>query len=87
MQLSLKNTITTETAQILCQFKDVKIYDSTKISLPDKLAESWPGLDGRNAKSSLKIQIAYILLSKSITNLKLTKFPGTDTFYTEQIIT
>lgn len=86
IQFSLKGSLTAETSQILCQFKDVKIYDSTRISLPNKLAELWPGLGGRNAKSSLKIQTAYSLLSKSITNLELTKSPGTDASYNEQII-
>ncbi|MCK8826122.1 IS4 family transposase [Fuchsiella alkaliacetigena] len=86
MDFTANKLLSVETAKILTQFEDIKIYDSTRISLPDKLAQVWPGLGGRNSNSSLKIQAGYSLLSKAIVNLELTKSPGTDVSYNNKII-
>jgi len=86
MQMAVGKTLHIKTAEVLSQFKDVKICDSTKITLPDKLAEIWPGLGGRNAKASLKIQGVYSLLSSSFTSIELTKAPGTDSIYCEKLL-
>lgn len=64
----------------------VTICDNTKITLLDKLAEIWPGLGGRNAKASLKIQGVYSLLSSSFTSIELTEAPGSDTIYSEKLL-
>jgi hypothetical protein len=63
MKFTLQKSVSAKTVKILSQFRDVKICDSTKITLPDKLANLWPGLGGRNAKSALKIQCIYSLIS------------------------
>lgn len=86
MNITIQKVVPAKSAIILAQFKDVKICDSTKISLPDKLVDLWPGLGGRNAKSSLKIQGVYSLISSSFTNLELTKAPGNDTTYLAKLL-
>lgn len=86
MTMAVGKALPVKTAKVLSQFKDVKICDSTKITLPDKLAEIWPGLGGRNAKASLKIQGVYSLLSSSFTSIELTKAPGSDTTYSEKLL-
>lgn len=86
MNFTINKSLSVETAEILSQFEDVKIYDSTRISLPDKLAQIWPGLGGRNSDSSLKIQAGYSLLSKTITSFELTESPGTDVSYNDRIV-
>lgn len=86
MAMAVGKALPIKTAKILSQFKDVKICDSTKITLPDKLAKIWPGLGGRNAKASLKIQGVYSLLSSSFTSIELTKAPGTDNIYCERLL-
>ena len=86
MKIAVEKAVPAKTAEILFQFKDVKICDSTKITLPDKLADTWPGLGGRNAKSSLKIQGLYSLISSSFSNLELTKAPGNDTTYNKSLV-
>lgn len=86
MAMAIGKTLPIKTAEVLSQFKDVKICDSTKITLPDKLAEIWPGLGGYNAKASLKIQGVYSLISSSFTSIELTKAPGTDNIYCEKLL-
>lgn len=87
MQKTMNKVIPIKTASILTQFKDVKICDSTKITLPNKLASLYPGLGGRNAKSALKIQGVYSLISSGFSNIELTKAPGADTTYTDRLLT
>jgi hypothetical protein len=87
MAITLKNIIPAKSAEILSQFKDVKIADSTKITLPDKLAVLWPGLGGRNAASALKIQGVFSLISGCFSSIELTKAPGADTTYKNQLLT
>jgi len=86
MQQAMNKVIPVKTATILTQFKDVKICDSTKITLPDKLVDIHPGLGGRNAKSSLKIQGVYSLISSGFSSIELTKAPGADTTYTDDLL-
>lgn len=86
MIIAVGKALPIKAANILSVFKDVKICDSTKITLPDKLEGLWPGLGGRNAKSSLKIQGVYSLLSSSFTSIELTKAPGTDNIYCEKLL-
>lgn len=87
MQITINNMLAVKTTKIFSQFKDVKIYDSTKITLPNKLANIWPGLGGSNAKSALKIQGVYSLVSSLFSNIELTKAPGPDTCYTDKLLT
>lgn len=87
MHLTINNMLTAKTTKIFSQFKDVKICDSTKITLPDKLSNIWPGLGGSNAKSALKIQGVYSLVSSLFGSIELTKAPGPDTTYTDKLLT
>jgi hypothetical protein len=86
MTMTVSKVLPVKTAKVLFQFKDVKICDTTKISLPDKLTEVLPGLGGHNAKGSLKIQGVYSLLSSSFTSIELTKSPGSDTMYSKNLL-
>ncbi|ABR47572.1 transposase, IS4 family protein [Alkaliphilus metalliredigens QYMF] len=86
MQKSMNSVIPVKTAAILEQFKDVKICDSTKITLPDKLVALYPGLGGRNAKSSLKVQGIYSLIPARFSSLEITKAPGADTTYNDKLL-
>jgi len=86
MNFTINESLAVEIVEIISQFKDVKIYDSSRITLPDKLAEILPGLGGRNSDSSLRIQACYSLLSKIITSFELTESPGTDASYNDQIL-
>jgi hypothetical protein len=86
MMLSIKKTLRVKHIEILSHFKDVKVCDSTKISLPDKLKDLWPGLGGCNAKSSLKIQGVYSLLSSCFSTIEIMKAPGNDTTYSEKLL-
>lgn len=83
---TMEKIIPVKTADILAQFKNVKVCDSTKITLPDKLADLYPGLGGRNAKASLKIHGVYSLISSGFSSIELTKAPGADTTYTERLL-
>ena len=65
---------------------NIKIYDSTRIYLRDKLGDAWPGLGGRNINASLKIQAGYSLFFKRTFHFELVKSPGTDATYTDKII-
>lgn len=87
MQITINNMLEVKTTKIFSQFRDVKICDSTKITLPNKLANIWPGLGGSNAKSALKIQGVYSLVSSLFSNIELTKAPGPDTTYTDKLLT
>jgi hypothetical protein len=87
MQTTINNMLAVKITKIFSQFKDVKICDSTKITLPNKLANIWPGLGGSNAKSALKIQGVYSLVSSLFSNIELTKAPGSDTTYTDKLLT
>lgn len=55
MDYTSKRALSTETIEILRQFRDVYICDSSIISLPDKLEEQHKGLGGTNAKAAVKI--------------------------------
>ena len=86
MKISLRRAMPAKAADILSSFKDVKICDSTTITLPDKLADIWPGIGGKNAKSSVKIQGVYSLVSSCFSSLELTRSPGVDTTYSSKLL-
>lgn len=86
LKITAQKAIKVKTANVLSNFTDVKICDSTKISLPDKLADLWPGLGGRNAKASLKIQGVYSLTSSCFSSIEITKSPGSDTAYLSKLL-
>lgn len=86
IEYSTKSTCCVETINTLKQFNAVYICDSTIVSLPDKLAEAWKGLGGRNAKAALKIQVTYNILARCYKNIEITKAPGNDSGYTKNIV-
>jgi len=59
-----KHSVTTETIEVLKQFKHVYICDSTLLSLPDKLQAIFKGLGGTNAKAAVKIQLMFSLMER-----------------------
>jgi len=64
------------TAPVLQKFTQVRIGDSTTITLPDELANQFPGCGGKgnSGKAALKIQVLWDLVSGTI--LKLLVEPG-----------
>jgi hypothetical protein len=83
---SARKAVNVKTTGVLNQFTDIKICDSTKITLPDKLADTWKGLGGNNAKAALKIRTVCSLKTKTICNMELMKVPGTDASYNHQLL-
>lgn len=63
-EYAASHEISTEIIEVLKQFKDVRICDSTIISLSDKLKEIWKGLGGKNAKAALKIQSSFSVIKR-----------------------
>lgn len=64
------------TAPLLRRFTQVRIGDSTTITLPDELADQFPGCGGKgnSGRAALKIQVLWDLVSGTI--LKLLVEPG-----------
>lgn len=50
------------------------------------MVDIYPGLGGYNAKSSLKIQEVYSLISSGFSSIELIKAPGADTTYTDDLL-
>ena len=82
----LKNSLRNETIEVLKQFRDVLICDSTTISLPDKLKDTYKGMGGRNAASALKIQAVYSIISHRFGKMELTSGTSSDRKYTDAIV-
>ena len=78
--------VSMETMEVLKQFSDIKITDSTTISLPDKLAETWVGLGGNNSKSAIKIQTTYSTIKKTFDRFELSSATVSDADYTKSIL-
>lgn len=83
---AIKNSLNNETIEVLKQFKDVLICDSTTISLPDKLKDTYKGMGGRNADSALKIQAVYSIISHKFKKMELTSGTSSDKKYTDEIV-
>ena len=80
------NALGTHSSSLLKFFSDVKILDATTISLPDKVADDYTGMGGRNAKASLKIQALYSVISNSMTYFDITSGVVHDTTALPNII-
>ena len=78
--------VSMETMEVLKQFSDIKITDSTTISLPDKLAKTWVGLGGNNSKSAIKIQTTYSTIKKTFDRFELSSATVSDADYTKSIL-
>jgi len=70
---------------ILKQFSDVDIFDSTIVSLPQKLAAFYPGSGGRHKAGSLCIQTMFSLLDRCFKHIELTGNYTNDGSYTKEI--
>lgn len=76
-----------QTAVVLEQFGAVLITDATTISLPEKLKKYHKGLGGTNAKSAMKIQATYDMLSKDFRKIEIIKnATQSDGKYVEKLI-
>lgn len=71
---------------LLKYFSDVKLLDATTISLPDQVADDYPGMGGRNAKAALKIQTLYSAINQSITCFDITSGITHDTLALPEMI-
>ena len=78
--------VSMETMEVLKQFSDIKITDSTTISLPDKLADTWVGLGGNNSKSAIKIQTTYSTIKKAFDKFELSSATVSDADYNKSIL-
>ena len=76
----------THNSSLLKLFTDVKILDATTISLPDKVVDDYTGMGGLNAKSFVKIQVIYSVISNSITHFDITSGVVHDTTALPDII-
>jgi hypothetical protein len=58
--------------QILEQFADVYVVDSSQISIPESMADLFPGCGGNASKASIKIQLVYDYLHGHLEQIELT---------------
>lgn len=84
--LIYNNALENHSSLLLAYFSDIKILDATTISLPDQVAEDYPGMGGRNAKASLKIQTMYSAINHSITHFDVTSGVTHDTSALSEMI-
>ena len=85
MDFSLTNSYSTETIEVLKQFNNIHICDSTIISLPDKLKNVFKGLGGRNSSAAIKIQAIFNIMSKKFEKFELSSATVNDKKYTDKI--
>ena len=78
MNYTANKFLSTETVEILRQFQDVYICDSSIISLPDKLEGQHKGLGGTNAKAAIKIQAVFSVISRTFKAIEILKATGND---------
>ncbi|WP_297430621.1 IS4 family transposase [Clostridium sp.] len=86
MECATKQAISVETVKILRQFSNVFICDASTLALPDKLAKSWKGLGGTNAKSALKIQVMFNILTKTYKKIDIVDATENDSKYMAEIV-
>lgn len=78
--------VSTECIEILKQFKDVKICDSTVFAVSDKLKGIWKGLGGKNWDAALKIQATFSVISRKLQELEWSQATKNDANYTQNIV-
>lgn len=84
--LIYSNTLESHSSLLLTYFSDVKLLDATTISLPEQVADDYPGMGGRNAKAALKIQTLYSAINHSITCFDITSGVTHDTLALPEMI-
>lgn len=70
--------LSTETVEVLRQFRDVYICDSSIISIPEKLESEHKGLGGTNAKAAIKVQAVFSVLDRAFKSIEILKATGND---------
>lgn len=68
-------------------FGDIKIVDSSIIALPDGLKEDYKGLGGKNADSSVKLQVIYSAFNRSMIVCDLKQGTENDKVYLDEVDT
>ena len=71
--------------EVLKQFRDVYICDSSVISLPDKLESKHKGLGGTNAKATVKIQAVFSVISRTFKIIEILAATGNDSSKTTDL--
>jgi hypothetical protein len=71
--------------EVLKQFPEVYLQDSTVQSLPDSLQELFPGSGGNASPAALKIQVLFGLLSGNLIHVKLQTGRSSDAHFTEHV--
>jgi hypothetical protein len=71
--------------EVVKQFSEVYLQDSTVQSLPASLQTLFPGSGGNASPSAMKIQVLYGLLSGNLTHVKLQTGCSSDAHYTEHV--
>lgn len=86
MDHAAKKILSTETVEVLKQFQDVYVCDSSIISLPDKLEEQHKGLGGTNAKAAVKIQTVFSIASRTFKIIEVFETTGNDSSKTTDLV-
>lgn len=86
LEYAVECSITTETVDILKQFNNVYVCDSTVLALPDKLEGEYQGLGSPSPKSSIKLQVILNVLQKRFQRIELWPSRGNDLSYNSTIV-
>jgi hypothetical protein len=71
--------------EVLKQFSEVYLQDSTIQSLPESLQELFPGSGGNASPAALKIQVLFGLLSGNLTHVELQTGRSSDAHYINHV--
>jgi hypothetical protein len=71
--------------EVLKQFSEVYLQDSTIQSLPESLQELFPGSGGNASPAALKIQVLFGLLSGNLSHVELQTGRSSDAHYTNHV--
>jgi hypothetical protein len=71
--------------EVLKQFSEVYLQDSTIQSLPESLQELFPGSGGNASPAALKIQVLFGLLSGNLSHVELQTGRSSDAHYTQHV--
>lgn len=86
VDLATQQAYSAEVVEVLKQFENVYIADSTTISLPDKLKELYTGLGGKNADAAVKVQAVFNIMKNQFQKFELFSATCSDAKYTEDIV-
>ncbi len=86
VNLATKQIYSADVVDVLKQFENVYIADSTTISLPNKLKDLYTGLGGTNADAAVKVQAIFNIIKNQFEKLELFSATVNDNKYTEEIV-